>query len=99
MRYVFDADLYRWEARRELWTFVDVPREIGLEIHELADGLSGGFGSLRVDARIGATGFRMSIFPGTDGTFVLPVKRAVREAEGLALGDDVRDVRSELVDL
>lgn len=99
MRYEFDAELYRWTARRELWTFVDVPADAAAEIREVAGSLAGGFGSLRVDATIGRTWFRTSIFPGSDGVFVLPVKRAVREAEGLRLGQVVTGVAIELVDL
>lgn len=98
MRYEFDALLYRWSARRELWTFVDVPADAGREIREVVGALAGGFGAVRVDARIGATTFRTSIFPGADGTYVLPVKRAVRDAEGLALDALVRGVAIELVD-
>ncbi|SDI00967.1 DUF1905 domain-containing protein [Agrococcus jejuensis] len=98
MRYQFDAVLYRWTARRELWTFVDLPAEAGREIREVVGSLTGGFGSVRVDARIGASRFRTSIFPGADGTYVLPVKRAVRDAEGLTLDALVRGVVVELVD-
>ncbi|WP_144719733.1 DUF1905 domain-containing protein [Agrococcus jejuensis] len=98
MRYEFDALLYRWSARRELWTFVDVPADAGREIREVVGALAGGFGAVRVDARIGATTFRTSIFPGADGTYVLPVKRAVRDAEGLVLDALVRGVAIELVD-
>lgn len=98
MRYVFDAVLYRWTARRELWTFVDVPADAGREIREVVGERTGGWGSVRVDARIGSSTFRTSIFPGADETFVLPVKRAIREAEGLTLDALVRGVEVELVD-
>jgi hypothetical protein len=82
----FDAELWRWESRRELWTFVSLPADLSAEIAENTAGLEGGFGSLRVDARIGGSRFRTSIFPAGDGRYSLPVKRAVREAEGLELG-------------
>lgn len=98
MRYVFDAALYRWTARRELWTFVDVPAQAGSEIREVVGALAGGFGAVRVDARIGATTFRTSIFRGDGDTYVLPVKRAVRDAEGLEVGDVLQDVVIDLVD-
>ncbi len=98
MRYVFDAELYRWTARRELWTFVDVPADAGAEIREVVGDLAGGWGSVRVDARIGRTTFRTSIFPGDGTTYVLPVKRAVREAERLELGTRITGVEIDLVD-
>ena len=48
---------------------------------------AGGFGSVRVEATIGATTWQTSIFPDTRRrTYVLPVKKAVRAAEGLADG-------------
>jgi hypothetical protein len=42
-------------------------------------------------ATIGASTWRTSIFPDTTrGTYVLPVKRAVRAAESLDVGDEAR---------
>jgi hypothetical protein len=41
-----------------------------------------------VRARIGATEWRTSLFP-KDGLYVVPVKGAVRHAEGLEEGDTV----------
>lgn len=98
MRFEFTAPLWRWEARQELWTFVHLPREASEEIEEMADGVAGGFGSLRVTVTIGTSRWRTSIFPGGDGRYVLPIKAAVRRVEGLGLGDEAR-VALELVDL
>jgi hypothetical protein len=41
-----------------------------------------------VRVRIGDTDFTTSLFP-KDGGYLLPIKDAVRKAEGLALGDGV----------
>ena len=50
-----------------------------------------GFGSVRVRARIGGSRWATSIFPDTKaGTYLLPVKAAIRKAEGLSDGDPVR---------
>ena len=49
------------------------------------------WGVVPVRARIGDTGFTTSMFPRED-TWFLPVKDAVRRAEGVNLGDVV-DVR------
>jgi hypothetical protein len=58
-----------------------------------------GFGSLRVEVRIGATTWRTSIFPSSSaGTFVLPVKKAVRRAQGLEVGQRAT-VHLRLVDV
>lgn len=47
-----------------------------------------GFGSVRVEVTIGSTTWRTSLFPDSKlGSYVLPVKKAVRTAEGLDVGD------------
>ena len=96
----FEADLWRWDARQaDSWTFVSLPTDMADEINDVAGPISRGFGSLRVDATIGATTWRTSIFPDAKrGTYVLPLKRAVRAAENLDVGDSAR-VRIRLVDL
>jgi hypothetical protein len=53
---------------------------------------------VRVGVTVGATRWQTSIFPDSSrGAYVLPVKRAVREAEGLEVGDTCT-LRVELVD-
>ncbi|GMA93237.1 hypothetical protein GCM10025881_39690 [Pseudolysinimonas kribbensis] len=49
-----------------------------------------GFESLRVDVTLGASTWRTSIFPGGDGRYTMPVKRAVYEKEGVDEGDTAR---------
>lgn len=96
----FDAELWLWEARRtDSWTFVSLPTDVADEILDLAGPFTRGFGSVRVQVTVGRTVWRTSIFPSAAArTYVLPVKRAVRKSEGLAVGDVVR-VRLTLVDL
>jgi hypothetical protein len=97
VRYRFEAELWRWTARRELWTFVSLPEEASEEIKEVVGDLAGGFQSVRVDAAVGASHWRTSIFPGTSGMYSLPIKKKVRDAEGLVLGEPLT-VTVELVD-
>ena len=60
------------------------------EIHYAAMGRTGGFGSVKVRATIGDTTWETSLFPYKEvAGFALPVKAAVRKAEGLAVGDEV----------
>lgn len=81
------------------WHFLTLPPEVGADIKDLTAGLRHGFGSVRVAVTVGRTSWRTSIFPqsGTQ-TFLLPMKKAVRTAEHLRLGDEV-PVQLELVDL
>jgi hypothetical protein len=94
--YLFDAPVWVWDARKtDVWTFVSLPPEESEEIREFAAGIPRGFGSVKVTATIGATTWRTSIFPSKDGVYVLPLKKAVRTAEGLAI-DAVATVKVEL---
>ena len=97
---VFDAELWTWDARRaDTWTFVSLPAEASEEIRALAGGQRRGFGSVRVRVTIGGSAWTTSIFPDSArGSYVLPVKRAVRNAEALDAGD-ITAVTVELVDL
>jgi hypothetical protein len=94
----FTAELWNWDARRlDSWTFVSLPAEASEEIRDHTAGHARGFGAVRVRVTIGATTWQTSIFPdAARGTYVLPVKKAVRRAESLEEGDRAA-VRVELI--
>jgi hypothetical protein len=74
------------------WHFVTLPPGISADIGALA-GPRRGFGAVRVAVTVGGTSWLTSIFPSREaGAYVLPVKRSVRKAEGLDVGDEVRAV-------
>jgi hypothetical protein len=88
--YEFRAELWPWQTRRDLWTFVTVPDDASEEIAVLGEGMRRGFGSVPVRVRVGTTTWRTSVFPQSSaGPYVLPVKRAVREANDVDVGDEV----------
>jgi hypothetical protein len=68
--------------------FVPLPPDGCDAIEAVAAELTYGWGVIPVSARIGATTFTTSLFP-KDGGYLLPVKVAVRRAEGLDVGDTV----------
>jgi Domain of unknown function (DUF1905) len=74
-----------------------IPASQSEEIRDLAGGLRRGFGSVRVRAMIGSSTWTTSIFPGSQSGYALPVKRPVRVAEALDVGD-VATVTVELID-
>lgn len=89
------ASVWRWVgASGGNWFFVRFTGEVAEAISALAlmrrleTGKRRGWGSLKVEARIGATAWQSSIFPGDGDTWLLPVKRSVREAEALAEGSE-----------
>ena len=94
----FDGEVFRWEARDDAaWYFTSVPPELSEEIREIPRPYRG-FGSVRVRARIGDTEWATSIFPSSnEGTYVLPLKKKVRDAEGLVDGGPVT-VRLDVLD-
>ena len=93
----FDGPVFRWDARPDAaWFFTSVPEELSGDIREIPRPHRG-FGAVRVHATIGGSQWRTSIFPSSDGTYVLPLKKAVRDAEGLAEGGVVR-ARIEVLD-
>ena len=98
--YDFAAPLWRWDAKDEetsgAWYFVSLPFDVSDEIEATA-GPGKGFGSVRVEVTIGGSTWRTSVFPSTvEKTYVLPVKKAVRQAEGLDEGSEAA-VRLSLV--
>ena len=96
---VFDAELWLWDARRaESWIFVSLPVDASEVIRDLTDGSRRGFGSVRVRVTVCGSTWTTSIFPGSGGgSYVLPIKRAIRKAEALDVGD-VANVTVELID-
>ena len=86
----FTAELWEWDAKGG-WFFVTLPDDLADDIRARTDdGLRRGFGSVRVEATIGGSTWRTSVFPESAGdSFVLPVKKPVRAAEGLEPGDTV----------
>lgn len=89
----FTASLWLWDARRaDTWTFVTLPPDTSAAIEDeaLSRGPRAGFGSVRVQVRLGGSTWKTSVFPDTASQcFVLPIKKAVRRAEGIDVGDEV----------
>ncbi len=95
-RCAFEAEV--WEhIGQGAWHFLSLPEAVTDEIDERFGRLAKGFGSQRVEVTIGSTTWRTSVFPDTKrGTYILPVKKAVRKAEQLVDGS-VASVELEVV--
>jgi uncharacterized protein DUF1905 len=83
----FTGDIWHWRGPAPFY-FVTVPDDESLHLHAVAKAVTYGWGMIPVRARVGATEWTTSLFP-KDGLYVVPVKDAVRRAEGLDEGDTV----------
>lgn len=83
----FTGDLWHWRGPSPYY-FVTVPDGESLHLHAVSTAVTYGWGMIPVRARIGATESETSLFP-KEWLYVVPVKDAVRRAEGLDEGDTV----------
>lgn len=85
----FSSDVWIYDGPAA-WYFVSLPPDDADAVADHVADRAKAFGSVRVEATIGATSWRTSLFPDSrSGTYVLPVKKAVRSAEGLSDGTPV----------
>lgn len=87
--------LWRWTGGNGgAWHFMTIDGAAGEALSGTAlmrrlEKTIGGFGSIKVRARIGESSFATSVFPSKSEGWILPVKASVRRAEDLAEGDSV----------
>ena len=87
MRFEFAGRVIEWRGPAPFF-YVDVPVPVSDEVQELSAEISYGWGCIPVEARIGSSTFTTSLFP-KDGRYLLPLRVAVRKAEGIDLDDRV----------
>jgi hypothetical protein len=85
--FVFSANVWEWRGPAP-YHFVAVPEDIAAEIKEMASAVTYGWGMIPVSGKIGSTSFTTSLW-AKNGTYAVPLKDAVRKAEGISLGDKV----------
>jgi hypothetical protein len=86
----FAGELFEWTSNATSWFFISMPTDQSAELREQMQGLTNGFGSVRVEATISDTVWKTSLFPNSSSRcYVLPVKKAVRKAEEIEPGDIV----------
>ena len=83
----FSGEIIHWRGPAP-FHFVAVPDEQSAAIEAVSSMVTYGWGVIPVKARIGRTDFTTSLFPRGE-LYLVPIKDAVRRAEGLVLGDDV----------
>jgi len=83
----FSGEIIYWRGPSP-FHFVAVPDEQSAAIEAVSSVVTYGWGVIPVSARIGRTDFTTSLFPKGE-LYLVPIKVAVRRAEGLELGDEV----------
>ena len=83
----FSGEIWFWKGPAP-WHFVTVPGEECRALDAAAAAVTYGWGMIPVTVQIGKTRWKTSLWP-KDGSYVVPLKTAMRKAEGLALGDVV----------
>ncbi|MFI9243513.1 DUF1905 domain-containing protein [Streptomyces sp. NPDC053086] len=87
MELSFSGRVIEWRGPSPYY-FVAVPDQESADIREVAAMATYGWGAIPVAAGIGGTTFTTSLFP-RQGAYLLPLKKAVRAARGIAVGDEL----------
>jgi hypothetical protein len=90
-KFLFNARVWVWPTENAAWHLVNLPKKPSQFLHSTWKGKHRGWNSLKIEATIGKTVWKTSIFYDTRSeTYLLPLKAAVRRTEGLSEGDAVR---------
>ncbi len=88
MQFAFDAEIIYWRGPSPFF-YAPVPPEHADAIRAASKLVSYGWGVIPVEAVVGGVKFTTSLFP-KDGTYLLPLKAAVRKAAGITGGDTIQ---------
>ena len=93
--YSFRAELWLYPEEAG-WHFLTLPADVADDLREEAAVFRKGFGSIKVTAEISGHTWQTSVFPDSkSGSYLRPVKKAVRTAARISAGDEVA-VRLEI---
>ena len=85
LEFSFAGEVWLWQTEKAAWHFVTLPTETSEDIKAFTKHLARGFRSVKVEARIGETKWKTSIFPSKEHcAYILPIKKAVRVSEDIA---------------
>ena len=99
MNYDFSGKTWEFFGKKGAWHFVTVPADQAAEIRMLTSEIKRGFNSVKVEATISKSKWKTSIFVySKDKSYVLPIKKGVRDKENISTGDEIQ-VNISLADL
>ncbi len=87
MNIEFNGKFWYWRVPAP-WYFVTVPVEQSNTLKAIVGLVTYGWGMIPVNAQIGKTEWKTSLFP-KDGCYIVPIKASVQKAESLQEGDAV----------
>ncbi|WP_164158035.1 DUF1905 domain-containing protein [Sandarakinorhabdus rubra] len=93
----FTGPLWIWQGKAAdgkpspmSWHFLTISGDAAAGIRAAAPGRSAAWGSVYVEATLGGTTWKTSVFPSKEaGGYLLPIKAAVRKKEKVGEGDEV----------
>jgi predicted 2-oxoglutarate/Fe(II)-dependent dioxygenase YbiX len=87
--YSFKAELWLYPGEAG-WHFLTLPAEIADDVRLQTAGASKAFGSIKVTARVGGHSWQTSLFrDAQSGSYLLPLKKAIRDKARISEGDEV----------
>lgn len=80
-----------WVANaKAAWHFITLPTDESEKIRFFSAVRASAWGAVRVDAKIGKTRWKTSLFPDSKvGAYLLPIKSTVRKVEKISAGDSI----------
>jgi hypothetical protein len=83
----FKGEIIYWRGPAP-YLFVAVPEEASREIKSVSSMVTYGWGVIPVEAQIGKTVWKTSLFP-KEGRYLVPIKMLVQKAEKVGVGNTV----------
>jgi hypothetical protein len=87
--YSFKAELWLYPGEAG-WHFLTLPAEVADDVRVQTAGASKAFGSIKVTAEVGGHSWQTSLFrDNKSSSYLLPVKKGVRDKAKIGEGDEV----------
>jgi len=87
VEFTFDSKVIYWRGPAPFF-YAPLPADAAEEVRRVSKLVSYGWGVIPVEVTIGGVSFTTSLFP-KDGTYLVPLKDAVRKPSGITAGDTV----------
>ena len=87
MEFSFDAQVIYWRGPAPFF-YAPMPLAAANDVRKASKLVSYGWGVIPVEVTIGEITFTTSLFP-KDGTYLVPLKDAVRKPSGITAGDTI----------